>query len=221
LSNYAFDKPPHAASLIALKFALLGQYCTPVVFERFARLVNDYLALDVNGHLVLSMITLVGEIALTIFQFFKQLKGVRMLRERMRQTHGEDADLDDIYVTVEGIMRDIGKSIHGRLIGMIRTETSSSILNVAQLTMTHNFLRCATYVLGPLDSDNDTDYNDDKFRAMRYSARLAFEGFTTESRRRDILEWSLNWFRRQLDMDYQKTYKNTMDADAVGQRGLT
>jgi hypothetical protein len=220
LSNYAFDKPPHAASLIAFKFALLGQYCTQVVFKRFARLVDDYLALDVNGHLVLSMITLVGEVALTIFQFFKQLKGVRMLMERMRQTHGEDADLDDIYVTVEGIMRDIGKSIQGRFVGMIRTETSSSILNVAQLTLTHHFLHCATFLLGPLDGEGDTDFDDDKFRAMRYSARLAFEGFTTESKRRDILEWSLHWFRRRLDMDYQKTYKNTNDPEAVGHRGL-
>jgi hypothetical protein len=56
--------------------------------------------------------------------------------------------------------------------------------------------------------------------AMKMTARLAFEGFTTETKRRDILEWSVNWYKRQMELDYGRHRQTLMEMEAVGTQGL-
>jgi hypothetical protein len=74
-------------------------------------------------------------------------------------------------------------------------------------------------IVGPLDRD-DFGHLHPTIASMQMAARLAFEGFQTETKRRDILDWSISWYKRQIELDYGKQYKNVTESEAVGQLGL-
>ena len=223
-SGYAFDKTPYGEKMLTLRVVLLGHYCKPTVFVRFTKLVKDYSVLNNNEHSVLSMMTLVGEVALSVFRCYRNLKGVSRVKDRMRYTLGlsADADLTDNFDKVMRHMRDLGEFMHTHLTSLIRSEQNTSILSVAQLTMTSGFLRSVALYVGALDRNVpvDSDPAEAAFKAMQMSARLAFEGFITETKRHDILDWSVCWVKRQMELDYGKSFRNATEAEAVGQPGI-
>jgi len=94
-------------------------------------------------------------------------------------------------------------------------------LSVAQLTMTTRVLRSIAQIVGPLDIDEPVTDIQKPVAAMKMIARLAFEGFTTETKRQDILNWSVNWYKRQIEIDYGRQYKGlSTEVEAVGYIGL-
>jgi hypothetical protein len=165
------------------------------------------------------MITLVAEVALSIFKSYKMLRNVAKLKDRLRQELGADVNLEDNLLQIEDIMGEIASRIHSRLLDMIRTESNPSILSLAQLTMTTTIIRWIILNAGPFEQDTEVEL-DHTMSAMTTTARLVFTGFTTETKRRDILEWAVSWFKHQMDIDYHKMHKTTNDIDAVGQAGL-
>jgi hypothetical protein len=218
-SGYLFDKPPYADKLITLRFALLGQYCQLDVFNQCSRIVRDYAVQDGNRYPVLPMMTLIGEILSCIFKCYTSLRAVTRLKERLL-ANSPDSDLNDNYVKTLEIVREVGKFVHTHLLNLIRTEPSASILSVAQLTVTSNFLRVLATQVGPLDTDKILNVHP-IVAAMQMSARLVFEGLATETNRRDILDWSVAWVKRQMELDYGMQHKNVIDSDiAVGQQGI-
>jgi hypothetical protein len=217
-SGYAFDKPPSSSHLAIFRFVLLGHYCRPPVFTRFSQIIRDYALLDGSRYPVLTMITLIGEVSLHIFKIYKQLKAVAKLKERLRIPDRE-IDLDDNFLQISKLEREIGKFIYGHLVKLIRMESNTLILSVAQLTMTTSFLRHLAIETGPLDTDEMTN-SAPAIAAMQMTARLASEGFTTETKRRDLLEWTVSWYKRQMELDYGKAYKAVTEPDSVGVQGI-
>lgn len=165
------------------------------------------------------MMTLIGEVSLNIFKCYKTLKSVARLKERLRMSNPE-IDLDDNFSQIHDTMRHIGKFIYNHLVKLIRTESNPTILSLAQLTMTTAFLRLFATDLGPLDTDEKTDIIP-LIAAMRMTVRLVFEGLTTETKRLDLFDWSVNWYKRQMELDYQKGFSQKVtDPDAVGHHGI-
>jgi hypothetical protein len=221
--GYAWDKPPHLEESIKLRFALLGQYCTVTVFERFKQLMDDYSKLNKHEHSVLAMMTLVAEVAYPICKSYKQHNRITRVKERIKASLQPDADLDANYDKVVVLMTDMGNCLYNHVIMSMRTEENSSILSVAQLTTTVGVLRAIALVVGPLGRVLVTEADDDKgLAAMKMTARIAFEGFSIDTKRQDILNWSVSWFKRQIELDYGKEYgRYTAEPDAVGGAGLT
>jgi hypothetical protein len=114
-------------------------------------------------------------------------------------------NFEERFPTIFRITRDIGKFIYSYLVNLIRTEENPAVLSIAQLSMTASFLRNMALHVGALDMDELSNANAAKSTprmiAMKMAARLAFEGFTTETKRRDLADWSGAWFRRQIDLD--------------------
>jgi hypothetical protein len=176
--------------------------------------------LNKHEHSVLAMMTLVAEVAYPICKSYRLHKAVTKVRDRLKMTLGPEVDLDANYKEVMTLMRDMGKSLHTHVIGLMRTEENTSILSVAQLTMTVGVLRSIGQIVGPLDQDPVPE-NEKTYASMKMIARLAFEGFTSETKRQDILNWSVGWFKRQIELDYAKEFKRlTGDPEAVGYIGL-
>jgi hypothetical protein len=221
-SGFAFDKNPNGERLLAFRIALLVQYAKPSVFQRFTQIAQDYSVLNSNEHSVLSMMTLVGEVALSIFKCYLHIRNITRFKERLQQTLGPDIDHNDYFNEVKVIFRDLGKFILNHLLRLMRNEENTSILGVAQLTMTSGFLRSVAVLVGPLDIDavEDMDPAFTQLEAMKMAARLAFEGFTTETKRRDILDWSVNWYKRQMELDYGRHHRTLLEPEAVGIPGL-
>lgn len=219
--GYTWDQYPHLDESIKLRFALLGHYCTPVVFTRFKQLVQDYSKLNSREHSVLAMMTLVAEVAYPICKSYKLHKAISKIKDRLRTILGADADLDENYEAVMSLTRDMGAILHAHVINLMRTEENTSILSVAQLTMTTRVLRSIAQIVGPLDIDEPVTDTEKPIAAMKMIARLAFEGFTTETKRQDILNWSVNWYKRQIEIDYGRQYKGlSTEVEAVGYVGL-
>ena len=218
-TGYAFDKPPYGSYLMTFRFVLLGHYCRPAVYTRFSELIHDYTLLDGTRYPILQMMTLIGEVSFHIFKCYKQLRTVAKLRERLRIPDPE-IDLDDNFMQVSNTERELGKFIYNHLVKMIRTENNTSILSLAQLTMTTSFLRLLATEVGPLDTDEVTT-SAATIAAMQMTARLAFEGLTTETKRRDLLDWTVNWYKRQMELDYGKSYKAVSEPESVGRAGIT
>jgi hypothetical protein len=221
-SGFAFDKNHNAERLLAFRIALLAQYSKPSVFRLWAQIIQEYSVLNSNEHSVLSMMTLVGDIALSSFKSYWSLRNITRFKERLQQTLGPEIDLTENSTEVRGIYRDLGKFVFNHLLGLMRTEENTSVLGLAQLTMTCGFLRASATLVGPLDTE-DTEYRDPLYlhlEAMKMTARLAFEGFTSETKRHDILEWSVNWFKRQMELDYSRHQRNIVEVEAVGPPGL-
>jgi hypothetical protein len=171
------------------------------------------------------MMTLVGEVALSAFKCYKSLKAVARVKERLRFTLelGPEADLMDNFDNVMHHMRDLGEFMHTHLTTLIRTEQNTSVLSVAQLAMTSGFLRSVALYVGALDRDIPLvpfDPAQLAIDAMQMSSRLAFEGFTTETKRQDILDWSVNWVKRQMELDYGKNFRDVAEAEAIGSIGI-
>lgn len=217
-SGFAFDKSPYGGYLISFRFAILSQYCRLEIFVRFSQMVQDYAELDRYRHPILALMTLIGEVALVIFRCYKTLKAVAKLKERMTMLV-PDIDLEETYSKIFHTMRDLGKFMHRYLIVLIQTEHNNAVLNVAQLTMTTNFLRALAVEVGPLDAD-DFSVSTAGLVGMRMAARIAFEGLCTPTKRRDLLDWAVNWFKRQIELDYGRHHKGIADSEAVGQPGL-
>lgn len=221
-SAFSFDKNHNAEKLLAFRISLLVQYSKPSVFRRLAQIAQEYSVLNSNEHSVLSMMTLVGEVALSAFRNYWNVRNITRFNERLQQAIGPEIDLNQNLIEVMGIFRDLGKFILNHLLRSMETEENTSILGIAQLTMTCAFLRAVAFLVGPLDIDDSEDIDPQYFplEAMKMSARLAFEGFTTETKRRDILDWSVSWFKRQMELDYGRLHRTMMEADAVGKHGL-
>ena len=217
-SGVAFDKPPNGDKFIALRIALLSEYCHPAIFIRFSQLIHDYTALDATRNPVLPMMTLIGEVAFTIFKGYATVKHVGKLRERLLAQNPE-GDLNAEYQKISITVLDFGKFIFEHLTKLIQTEKNPAVLSVAQLTMTTAFLRTMANAVGPLDGD-ELGRMHPAIAAMQMTARLAFKGFQTETKRRDILDWSISWFKRQIELDYGKQYKNVSELEAIGQHGI-
>jgi len=131
-----------------------------------------------------------------------------------------EIDLDDNFSQIHDTMRHLGKFIYNHLVKLIRTESNLTILSVAQLTMTTSFLRLFATDLGPLDTDEKRDITP-IIGAMQMTTRLAFEGLTTETKRLDLFDWSVNWYKRQIELDFGKGFSHKVtDPDAVGHSGL-
>jgi hypothetical protein len=139
-------------------------------------------------------------------------------KERLR-INDPEIDLDDNFAQISNIERDIGKCIYHHLVTLFRTEGNASILSLAQLTMTTSFLRILAIDLGPFDTEEVINVVP-AVAAMQMTARLAFEGLTTETKRRDILDWSVNWYKRQMELDYGKIYKTVAESESVGHAGI-
>jgi hypothetical protein len=218
-SGYAFDKSPYIERIITFRFILLGLYCNPDHFNRLIRFVEDYANLE-NAHSVLSMMTLIGEYALPIFIAYRKLKMVQKLKERLQHIY-QGIDLNENFEKIEQAMRKLGKTILARLVMLIRTEENTSVLSVAQLTMTTTFLRALALEIGPLDTDEPVTGNM-AIPAMEMAARLAFEGLATQTKRKDIFEWTVNWFKRQMELDFTKHSRtpNVGGSEAVGFAGI-
>lgn len=216
-TGYAFDKPPYGSHLMTFRFHLLGYYSRPPIFQLFSQLIHQYPSLDGARYPVLSMMTLIGEVSFHIFKVYKQLKPVAKLKERLRIPDSE-IDLEDNYIQIYNIEREIGKFIYNHLVGLIRTEENTSTLSVAQLSMTTTFLRALAIEMGPLDIVEPTNLIAN-VTAMQMTARLAFEGIMTETKRRDLLDWSVSWYKRQLELDFGRNIK--AEPDAVGHVGVT
>ena len=221
-SAFAFDKNVNAEKLLAFRISLLVQYSKPSVFRRLARIAEEYSVLNANEHSVLSMMTLVGEVALSAFRNYWSVRNITRFNERLQQAMGSDIDLNHNLTEVMGVFRDLGKFILNHLLSLMKTEENTSILGIAQLIMTSSFLRAVACLVGPLDIDDSQNMDPQYFHleAMKMSARLAFKGFTTETKRRDILDWSVSWFKRQMEFDYGRLHRTMMEADAVGTHGL-
>ncbi len=218
-SGFAYDKPPFVGALIPFRFVLLSQYCRPAVFARFSQLVQDYALLDGTRYPILSMMSLIGEVSLNIFKCYNTLKSVAKLKERLRMPNPE-IDLEDNFTQIQETMRQLGKFIYNHLVKLIRTESNPTILSLAQLTMTTTFLRLFATHVGPLDTDETTNVTP-VIAAMQMTARLAFEGLTTQTKRLDLFDWSVNWYKRQMELDFGKGYSQKVtDPDAVGHPGI-
>jgi hypothetical protein len=217
-SGFAFDKNPHVGYLNSFRFALLGLYCRSEVFLRFSQIIHDYAGLDRHRHPTLAMMTLIGEVALVVFKCYKTLKGVAKLKERLTMLV-PDINLEENYSKIFHTMRDLGKFMHHYLITLIQTEHNNAVLNVAQLTMTVSFLRTIAVEVGPLDTD-DLAGSTAGLAAMRMTARIAFEGLCTPTKRKELLDWAVNWFKRQIELDYGRHQKGVVDPEAVGHAGI-
>ena len=167
------------------------------------------------------MMTLVAEVAYPICKSYKLHKAISKIKDRLRTILGADADLDANYEAVMSLTRDMGAILHAHVINLMRTEENTAILSVAQLTMTTRVLRSIAQIVGPLDIDEPVTDIQKPVAAMKMIARLAFEGFTTETKRQDILNWSVNWYKRQIEIDYGRQYKGlSTEVEAVGYIGL-
>jgi hypothetical protein len=221
-AGFTFDKNQNGERLLAFRIALLVQYTKPAVFRRLAQIAEEYSVLNSNEHSVLSMMTLVGEVSLSAFRSYWNVRNITRFKERLQRILGPETDLNHNLKEVKGIFRDLGKFILSHLLRLMRTEQNTSILGLAQLTMTCGFLRSVAALVGPLDTD-EVDHLEPLYyplEAMKMTARLAFEGFTTETKRRDILEWSVNWYKRQMELDYGRHRQTLMEMEAVGTQGL-
>jgi len=214
----AFDKHPYGDKFIAFRVVLLGQYCHPATFTRFAQLIHEYATLDATRNPVLAMMTLIGDVTFTIYKGYSTLKHVGKIRERLLLGSPE-LDLNEEYQQIYSTVREVGKFIFAHLVKLIQTERNPAVLSVAQLTMATASLRTMANIVGPLDRD-DFGHLHPAFAAMQMTARLAFEGFQTETKRRDVLDWSISWYKRQIELDYGKQFKNVTESEAVGQLGL-
>lgn len=220
-SGIAFDKHPNGDKFISFRIVLLAQYCKPTTFTHFAHLVHEYATLDALRTPVLAMMTLIGDVTFTIYKGYTMLKQVGKLRERLMINRiPEETDLNEEYVQISTTVReDVGKFIFAHLVQLVRTERNPAVLSVAQLTVTTGFLRLMANQVGPLDKD-EFGHLHPAIAAMQMTARLAFEGIQTETKRRDLLDWSIGWYKRQIELDYGKQYKNVTESEAVGQLGL-
>src|SRR5579859_1251529 len=140
-SAFSFDKNYNAEKLLAFRIALLVQYAKPSVFRRLAQIAQEYSVLNNNEHSVLSMMTLVGDVALSAFKNYWNVRNITRFNERLQQAIGPEIDLMDNLNEVKGIFRDLGKFILNHLLRLMETEQNTSILGIAQLTMTCSFLR--------------------------------------------------------------------------------
>ena len=217
--GHAFDKNPNGERLLAFRIVLLAQYAKPTVFRRFSQIVEDYSVLNSTEHSVLSMMTLASDVALSIFRCYSNIKTITRFRDRLQQILGPDADLNGIWLEVKGIFRDLGKFLLNHLLKLMRTEENTSILGIAQLTMTSSLLRAMALLVGPLDTE-DFDPMYPALEAMKMAARIAFEGFTSDTKRQDILEWSVGWYKRQMELDYDRHARSMVEVEAVGPHGL-
>jgi hypothetical protein len=216
--GHSFDKSPNGERLLAFRIALLVQYATPSVFRRLNQIAEEYSVLNSNEHSVLSMMTLVGDVALSVFRCYWNIKNITRFKDRLRQTLGPDTDLNENLMEVKSIFRDLGKFLLNHLLRLMRTEENTSILGIAQLTMTTSILRTMSLFVGPLDTD-DIEPVASPLEAMKMTARIAFEGFTSDTKRRDLLEWSVGWYKRQMELDYGRQTR-AVEVEAVGLPGL-
>ena len=183
--------------------------------------MESYSKLNKHEHSVLAMMTLVAEVAYPMFKSYKLHNKINRLKERIKSSLGPNADLDANYEQLNNLMMDMGKCLHSHVFELMRTEENSSILSVAQLTMTVGVLRAIAQIVGPLDADPVPE-DEKSLAAMQMIARLAFQGFMSETKREDILNWSVGWFKRQIELDYGKEYRRfTGEPEAVGGRGLS
>lgn len=217
--GHAFDKNPNGERLLAFRIVLLVQYVKPTVFRRLSQIAEEYSVLNSTEHSVLSMMTLASDVASSIFRCYSNIKNITRFRDRLRQTLGPDTDLNANLFEVRSIFRDLGKFLLNHLLRLMRTEENTSVLGVAQLTMTTSLLRTMSLLVGPLDTEEfDPVYSAQE--AMKMAARIAFEGFTSDTKRQDILEWSVGWYKRQMEMDYDRHPKAMVEVEAVGPHGL-
>jgi len=164
----------------------------------FSQLVVDCSAND--GSSSLSLMTLIGEVTLKVFPTYMLLNNAMKAKQFISSTH-PGINFEERFPIIFRSARDIGKFIYSYLLNLIRTEENPAVLSIAQLSMTTSFLRIMAIHVGALDTD-EMSKDDPRMTAMKMTAGLAFEGLTTETKRRDLADWSVSWFRNQIDIDY-------------------
>ena len=197
-SAATFDRGPLRDKLISFHFALLTLYLRPETFNVFSQLVVDCSAND--GSSSLSLMTLIGEVTLKVFPTYMLLNNAMKAKQFISSTH-PGINFEERFPIIFRSARDIGKFIYSYLLNLIRTEENPAVLSIAQLSMTTSFLRIMAIHVGALDTD-EMSKDDPRMTAMKMTAGLAFEGLTTETKRRDLADWSVSWFRNQIDIDY-------------------
>ena len=171
-------------------------------------------------------------LCLGIFRGYKSLVSIHKFRERLR-IPDPAINLDANYRECNDHLISLARFLYVQTVQMIHRETSPSILGVAQLQMTAALLRNAALDLGPLDtpSDNEKEGNEmegiamgimPNVAAMQMAARLAFEGLSAETQRKDVFDWSVNWFKRQIELDCAggKGQRGVHEPDTVGHPGV-
>ena len=171
-------------------------------------------------------------ICLGIFRGYQSFTSIHKFRERLRIPDPE-IDLGANYRECNDHVISVARSLYAETVRMIHRETNPSVLGVAQLQITAALLRNAALDLGPLDTPSDDEKAGDEMEgvamgimpnvaAMQMAARLAFEGLSADTQRRDVFDWSMNWFKRQIELDYAggKGQRGSQEPDTVGHPGL-
>ena len=216
-----FDKPPHADKLQHFRVVLLALYAKPRLYERFNEMARAYVSMAGEGSVV-QMLTCIGEVAAVSFRGYKQYRAINIFQARLRKNESPEFNLDNNLSNVETLLRQLARLTHAHVLQLICVEQSTSVLNVTYLASLTNVLRMMAVLVGDFTQEDTSDgvVVDSALVGMQVCARFVVEGFSSETGRRDLWEWSMFWFRRQMEIDHQKMSKNYGGNDAVGQFGL-
>jgi hypothetical protein len=229
----AFDKVPAAQAYANLRLTVFTYLCRPTTFTALSNLATAFSAEHVPSQLKyasLQMMTTVTELAFGIFRGSKSLFPVHKFRERLRMPD-PSIDVDGEYRECSASVTALGRFLYTQTVHLIHTEMNPSVLSVAQLPMTAALLRVVALEMGVLDTTPSEEAGDDGMEgvamgvtqnvaAMQMAARLAFEGLCTETGRRDIFDWSVNWFKRQMELDCSLKGQGRGEPDTVGHPGV-
>jgi hypothetical protein len=218
-SAFDLDKRPNSDYIITLRFSLLAYYCTPEHFDLFRTLFIGFSKLKEQGYSALNMMTSVMDIAFLIFKAYKLYRNITKLKDQLLLLLEPEANVDDNFSRIKDILVDMAKFFYNHIEEFIRTESNPAILGASQVNNIAGLLRAVINVAGPWDAE---PMPDDKkvLTSMQMISRLAFGAITSETKRRDLLNWAMGWYGHQLQIDFSRDSSQYPDPNAVGWQGI-